>query len=68
MNKLPLVVRCSPLTFPAIAETAGEKTGVNSAVGIAPTNDFVQEAAVSDMFKTPAKRLDQTKWTGKSLR
>ena len=36
------------------AQSVGEKTGVNSALGIAPkTSDFVKEAATSDMFEIP---------------
>jgi putative membrane protein len=34
----------------AIAQSVGEKTGVNSVLGVAPsTADFVKEAAMSDM-------------------
>ncbi|MBV8794597.1 MAG: DUF4142 domain-containing protein [Hyphomicrobiales bacterium] len=55
----------SLLTLPAIAETAGEKMGVNSALGIAPTtNDFVQEAAVSDMFEIQSSKVASTKLSG----
>jgi putative membrane protein len=65
MNRLSLVVICSLLTFPAIAETAGEKMGVNSALGIAPTTkDFVQEAAVSDMFEIQSSKVASTKLSG----
>jgi putative membrane protein len=36
----------------AQAQSVGEKTGVNAVVGIAPTTqDFVTEAAQSDMFE-----------------
>ena len=39
------------LATSAMAQSVGEKTGVNAAVGIAPTTqDFVSEAAQSDMF------------------
>jgi putative membrane protein len=42
----------------AAAETAAEKTGVNSALGIAPkTQDFVTEAAVSDMTEIAAAKV-----------
>jgi putative membrane protein len=50
---------------PALAETVAEKTGVNSALGIAPkTADFVQEAAISDMFEIQSSKLAQTKLSG----
>ena len=48
MNKLVLVTTCSMLALPASAATVGEKTGVNSALGLAPTTkDFVDEAVWS---------------------
>jgi putative membrane protein len=65
MNRISLVVICSLLASPAIGETAGEKTGVNSALGIAPTtNDFVQEAAISDMFEIQSSKVASTKLSG----
>lgn len=40
------------------AKTLGEQTGVNAAVGIAPTTmDFVNQAAISDMFQIQAGSL-----------
>jgi putative membrane protein len=43
---------CVLLVAPAMAQSVGEKTGVNSMVGITPsTQDFVTEAAQSDMFE-----------------
>jgi putative membrane protein len=40
----------------------GEKSGINSALGITPkTEDFVKEAAVSDMFEIESSRLATTK-------
>ena len=42
----------------AAAETVAEKTGVNSALGIAPkTQDFVTEAAASDMTEIAAANI-----------
>jgi hypothetical protein len=42
----------------AAAETVTEKTGVNSALGIAPkTQDFVTQAAVSDMTEIAAANI-----------
>jgi putative membrane protein len=43
---------CLLLAVPAMAQSAGEKTGINSLAGITPsTQDFVTEAAQSDMFE-----------------
>jgi putative membrane protein len=42
----------------AAAETMTEKTGINSALGVAPkTEDFVTEAAVSDMTEIAAAKI-----------
>ncbi|TXI03589.1 MAG: DUF4142 domain-containing protein [Rhizobium sp.] len=42
----------------AFAQSAAEKTGVNSLVGAAPaTQDFVNEAASSDMFEIESSKL-----------
>lgn len=42
----------------ALAQSATEKTGVNSALGVAPTTqDFVTEAAESDMFEIASSKL-----------
>ena len=50
MNVKTTLVLMLALGSAAAAETVTEKTGVNSALGIAPkTQDFVTEAAVSDM-------------------
>ena len=41
-----------PAVNAGISQSIGEKTGVNSALGVAPTKaDFVKEAATSDMFE-----------------
>jgi putative membrane protein len=41
-----------------MAQSAAEKTGVNSLIGVAPkTADFVQEAATSDMFEIESSKL-----------
>jgi putative membrane protein len=46
----------------AMAQSIGEKTGVNSALGISPTTrDFVKEAATSDMLEIAAAKLAQDK-------
>jgi putative membrane protein len=40
----------------------GEKTGVNSALGITPkTEDFIKEAAMSDMLEIDAAKIAQQK-------
>ncbi len=50
------------LAGPALAQSAGEKTGVNSVLGIAPTTaDFVKEVAISDMFEIQSSKLAQDK-------
>jgi len=42
----------------AFAQSVGEKTGVNSALGISPTTaDFVKEVALSDMTEMAAAQL-----------
>jgi putative membrane protein len=46
------------IAAPAIAQSVGEKTGINSAAGIAPTTqDFVTEAAQSDMFEIQSSKM-----------
>jgi putative membrane protein len=53
------------MTGPALAQSVGEKTGVNSALSIAPTtNDFVTEAAQSDMFEIQSGKLAASKTQG----
>ena len=48
------------LATPALAQSIGEKTGVNSTLGITPTTvDFVMEAATSDMFEIQSSLLAQ---------
>jgi putative membrane protein len=45
---------------PALAQSVGEKSGVNSALGMAPaTADFVKEVAISDMFEIESSKLAQ---------
>jgi putative membrane protein len=63
MNKLLLSTAIALfLLAPAHAQSVGEKTGVNSALGISPTTqDFVTEAANSDMLEIAAAKLAQEK-------
>ena len=50
------------LAGPVLAQSVGEKTGVNSTLGIAPTTaDFVKEVAISDMFEIDSSKLAQDK-------
>jgi putative membrane protein len=47
---------------PSFAQSVGEKTGVNSALGIAPkTEDFIKEVALSDMTEIEAAKISQEK-------
>jgi putative membrane protein len=53
-----LIAACILLASPALAQSVGEKTGINSTLGVAPTTaDFVKEAAVSDMFEIESSKL-----------
>ena len=62
INMLALLV---VISTPAAAETVGEKTGVNSTLGLAPTTaDFVHEAAISDMFEIQSSQLASGQTTG----
>lgn len=46
----------------AMAQSVGEKTGINSMTGVSPTtSDFVKEATTSDMFEIQSSRLAQSK-------
>lgn len=48
------------LSSAAFAQSVGEQTGVNSALGIAPkTEDFIKEAASSDMLEIEAAKVAQ---------
>jgi putative membrane protein len=56
--KTALVLMLALGSTAAAAETLTEKTGVNSALGIAPkTQDFVTEAAASDMTEIAAANI-----------
>src|ERR1700748_1010595 len=47
---------------PVLAQSVGEKTGINSALDIAPTTaDFVKEAATSDMLEIQAAKVAEQK-------
>jgi putative membrane protein len=50
------------LASAASAQSVGEKTGVNSALGITPkTEDFIKEAAMSDMLEIDAAKVARQK-------
>ena len=56
------------LAGPARAQSAGEKSGVNSALGVTPkTADFVTEVAQSDMFEIQSSQLADAKTSGATL-
>ena len=45
------------LATPAMAQSIGEQTGMNSTLGISPAmEDFVKQAAISDMFEIQSSR------------
>jgi len=58
MKKIILTTALLMLSTSAFAQSAAESTGVNSLVGAAPkTEDFVMEAATSDMFEIAESKL-----------
>ena len=62
MKRSVIMLGCVLLAGPAFAQSAGEKTGVNSMLGISPsTADFVKEVAISDMFEIEAGKVAQAK-------
>src|ERR1700674_4787474 len=64
MNKLIASSACAVLLLAPLAhgQSVGEKTGVNSTLGISPTTqDFVTEAANSDMLEIAAAKVAQEK-------
>jgi putative membrane protein len=64
MKKLAICAAIATLFVAAAvsAQSIGEKTGVNSALGISPTTqDFVKEAATSDMLEIAAAKVAQDK-------
>jgi putative membrane protein len=62
MKRSIIALECVLLAGPVLAQSIGEKTGVNSALDIAPTTaDFVKEVAISDMFEIDSSKLAQDK-------
>ena len=57
---LPLAAVALLISTAAFAQSVGEKTGVNSALGISQTTaDFVKEVAMSDLTEIAAARIGQ---------
>lgn len=62
MRTFAIAVLCMGIVTPVFAQSVGEKTGVNSMLGVTPsTQDFVTEAAQSDMFEIQSSQLAQEK-------
>jgi len=62
MNRTVLALAALLVATPAMAQSVGEKTGVNSVLGVSPsTTDFVQQVAISDMFEIESNKLGQQK-------
>ena len=62
MKRTALTIAAATLLIStsAFAQSVGEKTGVNSTLGISPTTaDFVKEAALSDMTEIASAKLGQ---------
>ncbi|MBB5048313.1 putative membrane protein [Rhodopseudomonas rhenobacensis] len=58
MKRLTIIAACLLFATPVLAQSVGEKTGVNSTLGIAPTTqDFVTQAAISDLFEIGSAKL-----------
>ena len=59
---LTLVAATVVVSSPALAQSTGEKTGVNSTLGIASTTaDFVKEAVMSDMLEIESSKIAEQK-------
>jgi putative membrane protein len=58
MRILPVMAAILLLSGLALAQSPGEKTGVKEVLGITPsTPDFVQQAAISDIFEIQSSEL-----------
>ena len=57
-----LALAATLISTGTLAQSVGEKTGVNSTLGISPTTeDFVKEAAISDMMEIESSKIAQQK-------
>ena len=55
---ITIVAAALLISTSAFAQSVGEKTGVNSALGISPTTaDFFKEVAMSDMTEIAAAKI-----------
>ncbi len=62
MKRTIIALACILLAGPGLAQSVGEKTGINSALGVAPsTADFVKEVSISDMFEIESSKLAEQK-------
>jgi putative membrane protein len=62
MKRSLIALGCLLIAGPALAQSVGEKTGVNSPLGISPsTPDFVKQVAISDMFEVESNKLGEQK-------
>jgi putative membrane protein len=62
MRRIVIASVCLLIAAPALAQSVGEKTGVNSVLGVSPsTADFVKQVAISDMFELESNKLAQQK-------
>ncbi|WBL80602.1 DUF4142 domain-containing protein [Bradyrhizobium xenonodulans] len=62
MKRTVVALACVLFAGPALAQSLGEKTGVNSVLGVAPaTADFVKEVAISDLFEIESSKLAEQK-------
>jgi putative membrane protein len=53
-----IIAACALMAGPAAAQSVGEKSGINSVLGITPsTPDFVKEVAISDLFEIESSKL-----------
>jgi putative membrane protein len=69
MNRFAAAALCLALAGPAYAQSLGEKSGVNSLLGITPkTEDFVKEAASSDMFEIQSSQLAAQRATDEKVK
>jgi putative membrane protein len=57
-----IAIGCLLIAGPVLAQSVGEKTGVNATLGISPsTPDFVKQVAISDMFEIESNKLGEEK-------
>lgn len=67
MKMLPLAAALVLVSGSVFAQSVGEKSGTNAVLGISPsTSDFVQQAAISDMFEVQSSELATKRTEGKT--